>query len=63
VLTPAEAGKVAERTSPAASSFEAVAGADELPVEGGAGFGPPNLLVRFAGDNRAAAAVRPARLL
>src|SRR5258705_7413827 len=47
-VTLAQAAEMAERTSPAASSFEAVAGVDELAVEGGARFGPPSLLVRFA---------------
>ncbi|SCG77018.1 alpha-galactosidase [Micromonospora inositola] len=52
MLTLAEAVKVAERISPAASSFEAVAAVDELAVEGGARFGPPSLLVRFADGTR-----------
>jgi len=52
-VTLAQAAEMAERTSPAASSFEAVAGADELAVEGGARFGPPSLLVRFADGTRA----------
>jgi alpha-galactosidase len=52
VLTLAQAVELVERTSPAASSFEAVAGSDELPVEGGARFGPPSLLVRFADGTR-----------
>src|SRR3981189_981157 len=52
VLTLAQAVELAERTSPAASSFEAVAGADERAAEGGARFGPPSLLVRFADGTR-----------
>ncbi|MEU7875225.1 alpha-galactosidase [Dactylosporangium sp. NPDC049140] len=52
-LTLAQATQVAERAAPAASSFEAVAGVDELAVEGGARFGPPSLLVRFADGTRA----------
>jgi alpha-galactosidase len=53
VLTLAQATDLAERTSPAASSFESVAGADELAMEGGARFGPPSLIVRFADGTRA----------
>jgi alpha-galactosidase len=52
VLTLDQAVTLAERVSPAASSFEAVAGVDELAVEGGARFGPPSLLVRFADGTR-----------
>jgi alpha-galactosidase len=52
-LTLAQATEVAERISSAASSFEGVAGVDELAVEGGARFGPPSLLVRFADGTRA----------
>ncbi|NMO54049.1 alpha-galactosidase [Actinoplanes sp. TBRC 11911] len=37
-----------EPPDPAASSFEEKAGADELPVEGGAHFGPAALQVRWA---------------
>src|SRR5258705_5353683 len=51
-VTLAQAAELAERTSPAASSFEAVAGVDELAVEGGARFGPPSLLGRFADGTR-----------
>jgi alpha-galactosidase len=51
-LTLDQAARLAERTSPAASSFESVAGVDELAVEGGARFGTPSLLVRFADGTR-----------
>jgi alpha-galactosidase len=51
-VTLAQAAELAERPSPAASSFEAMAGADELAVEAGARFGPPSLLVRFADGTR-----------
>ncbi|MFI6761550.1 alpha-galactosidase [Micromonospora sp. NPDC050417] len=52
-ITLDQAVQAGERTSPAASSFEAVAGVDELTVEGGARFGPPSLLVRFSDGTRA----------
>jgi alpha-galactosidase len=52
-VTLAQAVQMAERTSPAQSSFEAIAGVDELAVEGGARFGPPSLAVRFADGTRA----------
>ena len=52
VLTLDQAVELAERVSPAASSFEALADVDELAVEGGARFGPPSLLVRFADGTR-----------
>jgi alpha-galactosidase len=49
-----ELADLAERTpGPASSSFEQADGADELPVEGGARFGPPALQVRFANGTRA----------
>jgi alpha-galactosidase len=51
-LTLCQVVELAERSSPAASSFEALAGVDELAVEGGARFGPPSLLVRFADGTR-----------
>ncbi|GAA4586788.1 alpha-galactosidase [Planotetraspora phitsanulokensis] len=51
-LTLDQAAELPERVSPAASSFESVAGVDELAVEGGARFGPPSLLVRFADGTR-----------
>ncbi|MEV4757805.1 alpha-galactosidase [Micromonospora sp. NPDC049559] len=52
-LTLDQAVELVERTSPAASSFEAMADVDELAVEGGARFGPPSLAVRFADGTRA----------
>ncbi|WP_422771108.1 alpha-galactosidase [Plantactinospora sp. WMMC1484] len=52
VLTLAQAVRLAEQPSPAASSFEAIAGVDELAVEGGPRFGPASLLVRFADGTR-----------
>ena len=52
VITLDQAAELVERPSPAASSFEAVAGVDELAVEGGARFGTPSLLVRFADGTR-----------
>ncbi|WP_030488566.1 alpha-galactosidase [Micromonospora chokoriensis] len=52
-LSLAEAALLPERLSPAASSFEEAAGQEELPVEGGARFGPPSMLVRFADGTRA----------
>ena len=51
-VTLAEAGALAERGSPAASSFDAVAEVDELAAEGGARFGPAGLQVRFADGTR-----------
>jgi alpha-galactosidase len=51
-LTLEEAIRLPVRTSPAASSFEAEAAADELSAEGGARFGPAGLLVRFADGGR-----------
>jgi len=42
-----------EPPDPAASSYEQGAGAAELPVEGGARFGPAALIVRFADGTRA----------
>ncbi|WP_326626936.1 alpha-galactosidase [Nonomuraea fuscirosea] len=52
-LTLEQAGELAERTPAAGSSFDAVGGAEELAVEGGARFGPPGLQVRFADGTRA----------
>jgi alpha-galactosidase len=56
-LTLDQAADLAERAalteSTAASSFEGIAGADELPVEGGAQFGPAALQVRFPDGTRA----------
>jgi alpha-galactosidase len=55
-LTLDEAAALAEQATllpdPAASSFEQGPGADELPVEGGAQFGPAALQVRFADLSR-----------
>jgi len=51
-LTPDQARTLAERTPPAGSSFDAVAGSEELAVEGGARFGPPGLQLRFADGTR-----------
>src|SRR4051812_38535250 len=48
----AEAVRLPHRTSPAASSFEAEAGVDELSAEGGTRFGPAGLQVRFADGGR-----------
>ena len=52
VVTLAQAVALAERTPPAGSSFDAVAGAEELAAEGGARFGPAGLQVRFADGTR-----------
>jgi alpha-galactosidase len=55
-LTLDQAADLTERAalteSTAASSFEGTAGADELPVEGGAQFGPAALQVRFPDGTR-----------
>src|SRR3954462_7924024 len=47
-LTLEQARALAERTPEEGSSFDAVAWAEELTVEGGARFGPAGLQVRFA---------------
>jgi len=52
VVTLAQAVELAQRTPPTGSSFDAVAGAEELAVEGGARFGPAGLQVRFADGTR-----------
>jgi len=51
-ITLAEAVALAGRTPSAGSSFDAVAGAEELAAEGGARFGPAGLQVRFADGTR-----------
>ncbi|MFE1957887.1 alpha-galactosidase [Streptomyces sp. NPDC059479] len=53
-LTLEEAGELALPPAPAASSFEGRPPiGEELPVDGGARFGPPSLQVRFADGTRA----------
>jgi alpha-galactosidase len=56
-ITLDQAAELADRyeqtPNPAASSFEHGPGAEELPVEGGARFGPAALQVRFADGTRA----------
>ncbi|MFJ8618412.1 alpha-galactosidase [Streptomyces clavifer] len=53
-LTPAQAAELATAPAVPASSFEGTSGVgEELPVDGGARYGPPSLQVRFADGSRA----------